>query len=140
MHPTCILWTNQYWLDYYYINNIHTSKLLSNYHVKNLFSIEPKVKCFQTPTLKQMKNVCILVNLLILKPTSSHMHLMHQTFTTLHKLATCSSHLVTTRKTWFPHCWVLMTLANMLQMFKFVPLELCVVLGTSIWCLLYVPK
>jgi hypothetical protein len=25
--------------------------------------------------------------------------LMHQTFTTLHKLATCSSHLVTARKT-----------------------------------------
>jgi hypothetical protein len=140
MHPTCILWTNQYWLNYYYINNIHTSKLLSNYDVKKMFSIEPKVRCFQIPTLKQMKNVCILVNFLIPKLMSSHMHLMHQTLIALHKLATCSSHLVTTGKTWFPHCRVLTTLVDMLWMFKFVPLELCVVSGIAIWCLLYIPK
>jgi hypothetical protein len=101
MHPTCILSTNQYWLDYY-TNNIHISKLVSNYHVKNLFLIEPKVKCFQIPTLKQMKNACIPVNFLILELVSSHMHLMHQTLIALHKLATCSSHLAITRKTWFP--------------------------------------
>jgi hypothetical protein len=101
-------------IKHYYINDIHTSKLLTNYDVKKLFSIEPKVRCFQIPTLKQMKNVCILVNFLISELVSSHMHLMHQTLTTLHKLVTCSSHLVTTRKTWFLHCWVFMILANML--------------------------
>jgi hypothetical protein len=126
MHPTCTLWTNQYWLDYY-INNIHTSKLVSNYHVKFLFSIEPKVKCFQILTFETNEECVHTYELFDFEISVISHAFDHQILIALHKVATCSSHLVTTRNTWFPHYWVLTTLVDMLQMFKFLLLELCIV-------------